>query len=361
MSDYTTQLRFICESYANRQQSAPACDVDTVIELARPKIFDFYYPIFDEDYKPELEQKILQHFYTQEIGLETVGLWKLKLRTKMREIMPYYNQLYLSERKEFDPFINTDYTDERQTVGTDNNVTTGTNASDTLQTQTDNTVDTRTHLGEADGVDVKTGNASNVSRETSNGETTDTSADTEKGTYGETSQTDFKPQADKKTLVKHADTPLGGVDGVTGNSSNYLSDVTETVENYNPASGAKDRTDVTASKDTENDREHVGASTTTSDGTKTTDDLHSDNSNYLHFDSATDNGSTDHIGTTQGTASGTTTSESIGSNASDYAGRVFGKTGSETYSEMLMKFRETFLNIDMMVINELDDLFMKIW
>ena len=31
------------------------------------------------------------------------------------------------------------------------------------------------------------------------------------------------------------------------------------------------------------------------------------------------------------------------------------------YSEMLNEFRSTFLNVDMMVINELNDLFMNLW
>ena len=32
-----------------------------------------------------------------------------------------------------------------------------------------------------------------------------------------------------------------------------------------------------------------------------------------------------------------------------------------TYQEMQMKWRESFLNIDMQIIEELGDLFMKVW
>lgn len=45
----------------------------------------------------------------------------------------------------------------------------------------------------------------------------------------------------------------------------------------------------------------------------------------------------------------------------NYISHVIGKEGTETYSEMLMKFRDTFLNIDMMIINELKDLFMNVY
>ena len=45
----------------------------------------------------------------------------------------------------------------------------------------------------------------------------------------------------------------------------------------------------------------------------------------------------------------------------NYLMHVIGKEGSETYSEMLLKFRDTFINIDMQVIEELNELFMNIY
>ena len=112
MSKYTTELRYICENYAGLDESTGYDSVDDVISNARPKIFDFYYPIFDESYRQVLETKILLHYYTREICEETVGLWKLRLKSKMNEIMPYYNKLFESELLEFNPLYNTDYTRE---------------------------------------------------------------------------------------------------------------------------------------------------------------------------------------------------------------------------------------------------------
>ena len=128
MSKYTTEVRFICENYAGLEESAGFNSVDSIIERARSKVFDFAYPIFDEAYKGVLETKILKHFYTREIGAETVGLWKHWLNTRMNEIMPYYNKLYKSELLEFNPLYDFDIT--RQKAGT----TTGTKA-DNGQTQ----------------------------------------------------------------------------------------------------------------------------------------------------------------------------------------------------------------------------------
>ena len=45
----------------------------------------------------------------------------------------------------------------------------------------------------------------------------------------------------------------------------------------------------------------------------------------------------------------------------EYTNLDIGKIGTETYSEMLEKFRKTFLNIDLMVIRELESLFMQLW
>ena len=103
MSKYTTELRYICETYAGLDESVGYNSIEEIIAKSRTKIFDFDYPIFDESYREVLETKIIRHFYTREIGFETVGLWKLKLNTKMNEIMVYYNQLYLSEQIKFNP------------------------------------------------------------------------------------------------------------------------------------------------------------------------------------------------------------------------------------------------------------------
>lgn len=61
------------------------------------------YPIFDEDYRDPLNRLIIDHFLNREIGQETVSMFKHALSRRMNEIMPYFNQLYLSERIKFDP------------------------------------------------------------------------------------------------------------------------------------------------------------------------------------------------------------------------------------------------------------------
>lgn len=56
----------------------------------------------------------------------------------------------------------------------------------------------------------------------------------------------------------------------------------------------------------------------------------------------------------EGTTSNVDTTE-------DYLETLVGKQGTESFSSLLNKFRETFLNIDMMVIEEFSDLFFGLW
>lgn len=81
------------------------------IEIGRKKLFDFPYPIFDENYRKDFETKLIRTFYMREIGFESEGLFKFNLETWLLVNMPYYNQLFESQNLKFDPLINTDVND----------------------------------------------------------------------------------------------------------------------------------------------------------------------------------------------------------------------------------------------------------
>lgn len=61
------------------------------------------YPIFDEEYREQLNAKIIYHYFMYEIGHETFHQFRFALARKMNEIMPYYNQLYKSTLLSIDP------------------------------------------------------------------------------------------------------------------------------------------------------------------------------------------------------------------------------------------------------------------
>ena len=112
MSKYTTEVRFICETEYGLKESVGQTKIADILADVAPKIFNFDFPIFDENYRLALEIKILRHFYTREIGSETVGLWKLRLEDKMNEVMPYLNKFYAMYVKEVNPLYEMDYTKE---------------------------------------------------------------------------------------------------------------------------------------------------------------------------------------------------------------------------------------------------------
>lgn len=231
MSKYTTEVRYVCEQMGGYSESQGGDKVDDVLEKSWNKIFDTSWSIFDEQYRKVLCKKILKHYYTREIGAEVVGLWILWLNMRMCEIMPYYNQLYESEKLKFDPFADTDMTTtSNRKIDTENNET-----------------------GSSDGTTTN----NNVSRDL------------------------------------YADTPQGALQGVE--SETYLTNARKISD--------------------------TGSS--------------NDSNNY--------------------------NSSGSGNSNDDYFENVKGKRGGENYSDMLRKYRETFLNIDMMIIKELGDLFFNLW
>lgn len=58
---------------------------------------------------------------------------------------------------------------------------------------------------------------------------------------------------------------------------------------------------------------------------------------------------------------GTITNSRTSNSTEDYIERITGKQGTESYSDLLNKFRETFLNIDLQVIEEFSELFFNLW
>lgn len=103
MSKYTTELRYIIESGYKLNALTS-------------------YPIFDENYRPVLNQYILNHFWMREIGFETVGEFDLYLGNTLNEIMPYYNGMFKMAMSEIDPLTNYKYKEtlDKSDVGTTN-------------------------------------------------------------------------------------------------------------------------------------------------------------------------------------------------------------------------------------------------
>lgn len=299
MSKYTTEVRFICEQFSGLSESAGYSDVEQVIKKCLPKVFDFQFPIFDESYRSVIETKILRHYYTREIGLETVGLWKLKLNTKLNEIMPYYNKLYKSELIEFNPLYDVELTRERKVEGSGTKNTKNSENRDG-NNRTENTQNNNANVRE-NGGDRHT--ATNMVDGTQNQNTSGNGTN------------------------MYSDTPQGAIADLQ--AGKYLTNATV---------DSATNTFVGSSHDTSNQTNE----TTRNNETETNGSVESTNEN--EYSSSLDG-----------------TSDTILSNTEDYLEKVIGSNGGESFSKRLTEYRSTFINIDMMIVNELEDLFFGLW
>lgn len=155
MSKYTTELRFICLEKAGYRNQLTAPRYADVIKAARPKIFDFDYPIWDESKREEFETKILKHFFTHEIGQETYELWHMKLDDWLNVNMPFFNPLFVAVQDDYNAAITDDFTitaDEGITHNDDNTTTRNKTSSSDTTTSSNSTYhsksdseSTRTH------------------------------------------------------------------------------------------------------------------------------------------------------------------------------------------------------------------------
>ena len=151
MSKYTLELRRIHQTH---------------------KVFDFDYDFYtnDETIKYNFEDKFINEYYFNEIGFETVGRFKQRLKTKLNKIMPYYTQLYQTElrAKDIDFMLNKDLEEvyERVLEGSNtsmNDVTVDNNStSNVLESNIDN--------GNA-SLELEKGSLTNVGKSTINDNT----------------------------------------------------------------------------------------------------------------------------------------------------------------------------------------------
>lgn len=92
------------------------------------------YPIWEESYRETLNQKIINHYHSQEIGLETLDMFRFAMKRRMAEIMPFYNELYKTTIRDIDPLSTIDI--HTVTAGTSNSESTGESESTTATENT---------------------------------------------------------------------------------------------------------------------------------------------------------------------------------------------------------------------------------
>ena len=323
MSKYTTEVRFICENAAGYDHSIGYDKVEEVIDKSWKKVFDFSFPIFDENYRSVLCKKIIKHYYTREIGFETIGLWKLKLNMMMNEIMPYYNKLYETELLKFNPLIDADYTKTHKGEDAGSGNETG--------SHTGTVSDEHEHGGTVGDVGTHTGT---VADSGSHGGTV-----TDAGSKNSTDSIARNEQLSETTWDVYSDTPQGALTNVENNT--YLTNARK------------------ISHDAETDITQVDTYSETNGNTRTYNETNGNTRTYNETQTnlRSYNESND---TTRTYDEGTNTDRSY-SNTNEYVEHIIGKFPGKTYANLIKEFRDMLLNIDVDIIGDLSDLFIKLW
>jgi len=188
------------------------------------------YPLFDEGHRETLNRRILDRYWLQEIGQETASVFHHLMGVKMREIMPYYNQLYASEKLKFDPLqtvnIKNLTTSETTSTGSGTN-TTEMESEGTGESTTDSTSDAKSRAVASEfpqtqlsgNGDYATSAQDNISDTHAHGTSSEASTGKQTGTGTETNQ-------------GHQDGTVNGeVSGFTGNYSLLLAQYRATFMN----------------------------------------------------------------------------------------------------------------------------------
>ena len=340
-----------------------------------------HYPIFNEEYRTVLNQKIVNHFYFREIGAETPDRFNFYLERTLFEIMPYYNQLYASELIRFDPLASFAYEE------TSRNGREHTNTIDSKGTQTER--------GTEGDVFTRTNDDKNIF---------DSSLKNEQIGHGEYRKMGENHEALHEEITSNTlttndletenDTENNGegTSDTNGSKSSVFSDIPQAgIESsviVHPDGSTEYQTNGYATTTTnENTVEHnetttheTGHSVTTNTGTVNVDGKsdrqqttntnwteNGDNDNTVNF-SETQNQNT--YGLTK-----EDTERNIARNNDSWYNRNeenkffeniqanilrSGRQGTSP-SQLLNEFRSTFLNIDMLILGELEKLFMEVY
>ena len=108
--------------------------------------------------KEKLAKKIVNHYLMQEIGSETIGLFRYRAKIKMNELMEEKLPLIYSAAIQYDPLVNVDYTE----TFTRNIKSDGTNSGESNSESTSNsngiTLNSNTPQGRVSKADILAGN-----------------------------------------------------------------------------------------------------------------------------------------------------------------------------------------------------------
>lgn len=408
LSKYTTEVRWFCES---KYRGDDTENIENVIQATYPYILkaDLITEMFDPDYYPIIAKKIIRHYYFREIGAETVALWIFWMNTRFRELLPYYNALWKSALLEFDPFKDVDYTREGNKAGQNQESSTGKNTE--VSNGSANESNNFSNSEQVNSESTETGNAnknrSETGRETSDrvtnnvggGDSTTTDSgeentsnlnsttkvtDNDSSTHiDETTDGNVNHSSTDNKWDLYSDTPQGSIVNVNLTGEAYLTNARNNTDTFSEQTITKEthKGDTTGKIDetiTENgavtgktafgkivdnvENSHNEETENTSLNKNNIESENSSNNRTLKdSDNKLSTGASKKVYSNTGNKEIENTGLRTGNEQEKWLEHITGKMNTISYSELLEKYRKTFLNIDLMFIKEFDDLFMRLW
>lgn len=327
-------------------------NVNEQIEFARPLIFDFDYPFYSTTRKPEFERLFLQHFLFREISVDTAYRWYIELQKTFLLIMPYYNQLFESTLFSFDPFENY-YTNVEhiEKLKSKDEIT---EVGDGTLNRKDNITTNKTE----ENTDVKNKTVSGNANET---ETTQYGkSSTESGKDIETDVINMEKSRTgdrERKLSLKSDTPQSNIGGGLGNPLTALDE-----NNYTNSyiSSADDTATLRSYKDTEKTIGNGNVKTTqygkvTTLGGKdilTAEKTYTDTTQETDTFNGTENG-TENLNRDDKSHNETKT-DKLQRYLKTYSTKSSGLQGNYSRQDLLLKLRNTFINVEKMFFEDIN-------
>ena len=191
MSKYTYQLRNVIMFTSLNEVKSWLTDYDLADYLTSDQLEVVTEAgLFD---KEKLADRIINHYYMREIGVETIGLFKLRIKTKLDLLMERYAPLIYTNSIEYDILVNEDYTEtfNRSTSGTDSNTNTSTGSNSTTSSGSGLTVSSDTPQGQISKATILAGQyatSTSAGENTNNTSTTDSVTNNSNGSNSGTEQ-----------------------------------------------------------------------------------------------------------------------------------------------------------------------------
>nr|DAN94242.1 MAG TPA: Lower collar protein [Caudoviricetes sp.] len=345
MAYYTLSIKELYDIYGTGKT------VEEKIKSTSDWIFNFNFPWYNNNSDGSLEnfkKLFTEHYFTEEIGFETVALWKLKLQEVFYRKIPYYTDLYKALNIDYNPLINFNVDHESESISTDKNsgedITVNShtgNDTDTF-TSTENSNTTLKHSGDIKivGNDSLNSNVTNSGTDTVNS-TDNSTTNSENSTTNTTSgknqniHSDF-PQANFSPKTDYA----SGMD--RGQNDSTITDKGTNKTNVNTT--GKTTTDHGLKTSTANTSKNDN--TTTFDNTDTTTNTNTKNDKDLKEYNSKNTNTLTHGHVLTGNEN--KTAKDMGWNG-----------GSKT--DELEKYRSAIRNLNEMLLNEFSETFMSVY